>query len=264
MNRTHYPLKELGSRLKASPQEQSSPGRILIVDEKTGDYQQALAETLPNCRFVLEACPETARRLFLSSPFDLVLLAHSDLIPCLDWLPLFKSLRPSVSVIVITSRGCEELAVQAFRHGAIDYFGKPLDLAALELSIRAVLGYRRKHNENEIPQPAGGLLRALRYIEANFHTPISLARAAREAGMSISCFERHLKELTGKTFVAHLNGLRVAKAREMLQANRAPMLQVALACGFVNQSHFNRVFRKIAGVTPGEYRKSVSADSGKS
>jgi AraC-like DNA-binding protein len=35
------------------------------------------------------------------------------------------------------------------------------------------------------------------------------------------------------------------------------MLQVALACGFGNQSHFNRVFRKIAGVTPGEYRKSV-------
>jgi AraC family transcriptional regulator len=42
------------------------------------------------------------------------------------------------------------------------------------------------------------------------------------------------------------------------------MLQVALACGFSNQSHFNRVFRKIAGVTPGEYRKAVSADSGKS
>ena len=264
MNRTHYRLSELGSRLKALPQEGSSPCRILIVDEETDDYRQALAATLPNCRFIPEACPEMARRLFLSSPFDLVLLAHSERIRCLDWLPLFKSLRPSVSVIVITACGCEELAVQAFRRGAIDYFGKPLDLAALELSIRAVLGFCRKRREEEMPPPAGGPPKALRYIEANVHTPISLDRAAREPGMSVSCFERHLKQLTGKTFVAHLNTLRVARARELLQANCSSMLQVALACGFSNQSHFNRVFRKFAGVTPGEYRRSVAAEAGKS
>jgi transcriptional regulator GlxA family with amidase domain len=159
-------------------------------------------------------------------------------------------------VIVITACGCEELAVQAFRHGAIDYFAKPLDLAALELSIRAALGYRRKRQEDEMPPPAGRLLKALRYIEANFHTPIDLARAAREAGMSVSCFERYLKNQTGMTFIAYLNSMRIAKARDLLRANRSPMLQVALACGFSNQSHFNRVFRKIAGVTPGEYRKN--------
>jgi AraC-like DNA-binding protein len=34
------------------------------------------------------------------------------------------------------------------------------------------------------------------------------------------------------------------------------MLQIALACGFSNQSHFNRVFKKLTGVTPGTYRKS--------
>lgn len=263
MDRNHYHLHELGSRLKALHKERSSPGRILLLDEESGEYRQALAETLSTCQFTLEACPETARRLFLSSPFDLVLLAHSDRIRCLDWLRLFKSLRPSVSVIVITACGCEELAVQAFRHGAIDYFRKPLDLAALELSIRAVLEFRRKHKESEMPQPEGRLHKALRYIESNFHTPISLDRAAREAGMSVSCFARHLKQLTGNTFVAHLNGLRVARSKELLQANRSPMLQVALACGFGNQSHFNRVFRKIVGVTPGEYRRSVVAGSGK-
>jgi AraC-like DNA-binding protein len=264
MNRTHYPLSELGSRLKTLPPEPSASGQILIIDEENADYRQTLAEALPNCRFTHEPCPETARQLFLASPIDLVLLSHSSRISCLDWLPLFKSLRPSVSVIVITTCGCEELAVQVFRHGAIDYFRKPLDLAALELNIRAVLGFRRKRREGEVPQPAGGLPKALRYIEANVHTPISLDRAAREAGMSVSCFERHLKQLTGNTFVTHLNGLRVSRARELLQTNRSSMLQIALACGFSNQSHFNRVFRKIAGITPGEYRKSVSVDSRKS
>lgn len=264
MNRTHYPLSELGSRLKTLPQEPSASGQILIIDEENADYRQTLAEALPNCRFTHEPCPETARQLFLASPIDLVLLSHSSRISCLDWLPLFKSLRPSVSVIVITTCGCEELAVQVFRHGAIDYFRKPLDLAALELNIRAVLGFRRKRREGEVPQPAGGLPKAMRYIETNFHTALSLARAAREAAMSVSCFERCLKKQTGTTFVTYLNSLRIARAKELLQANRAPMLQVALACGFGNQSHFNRVFRKIVGVTPGEYRKSVSVDSGRS
>jgi AraC-like DNA-binding protein len=168
------------------------------------------------------------------------------------------------SVTILSACGCEELAGLASSHGAIEYFGKPLDLSALELSIGAVLGFRRKRQEAEMPQSAGGLPKALRYLETNFHTPISPARAASEAGMSVSCFERHLKQLTGKPFVAHLNGLRVARAKELLQANHSSLLQIALACGFGNQSHFNRVFRKIAGVTPGEYRKSVFVDSGRS
>ena len=258
MDRTCYSLSELASRLEVLTQEAPSSERILIVDEEGDACLQALAELLPHCHFTLEACPETARRELLSSPFDLVILSHSERINCLKWLPRFKLLRPSVSIFVVTDCGCEDLAVQAFRHGATDYFRKSLDLPALESSIRSVLESYGKGNGNGIPQSEGGLLKALGYLDANFNTPISLARAAREAGMSISCFERKLKQLTGKTFVVHLNGLRVARAKELLRSNRSPMLKVALACGFTNQSHFNRVFRTIAGVTPGEYRKSVS------
>lgn len=257
MSRSHYPLRELGSRLKALPQELPTPGRILVVDEEGDHYRQAFAESLSHCDFIDEPCPDKARQLFLATPFDLVILSHSERIDCLEWLPLFKSLRPSVSVIVTTACGCEELAVQAFRLGAIDYFRKHLDMPALELSIRAVLDYSRKRITSEPQQASLGLMLALRFIETNLHTPICLARAALEAGMSISCFERHLKQLTGSTFVAHVNGLRVNKASEMLRSNRTTILQVALACGFSNQSHFNRVFRKVTGVTPGEYRKSA-------
>lgn len=258
MDRTRYSLSELASRLEALPQEAPSSGRILIVDEEGDACRQALAGLLPHCHFTLVSCPETARRELLSSPLDLVILSHSERINCLEWLPRFKSLRPSVSIFVVTDCGCEDLAVQAFRHGATDYFRKSLDLPALESSIRAVLDSCRKANGNGIQHSEGGLLKALGYMAGNFHTPISLARAACEAGMSISCFERNLKQLTGKTFVVYLNGLRVARAKELLRSNRSPMLKVALACGFTNQSHFNRVFRKAAGVTPGEYRKSVS------
>ncbi len=256
MSRTHYPLNELGSRLKALPQEPPSPGRILVIGEDGDHYRQAFAESLSHCLFIHEACPDAARQLFLASPFDLVILCHSERIDCLEWLPLFKSLRPSVSVIVTTASGCEDLAVQAFRLGAIDYFSRLFEVDELVLSIRAVLEIRGRFTASGTPLPAGGLQRALRYMETNFHEPMTLDRAAGEAGMSVSCFERYLKSQTGMTFTTYLNSLRISRAKELLLANHAPMLQVALSCGFTNQSHFNRVFKRIAGMAPGEYRKS--------
>jgi len=116
MGRFHYHLSELGSRLKTLSREAASPGRILIVDGEGDACRQALADTLPKCHFTLEASPERARQLFLSSHFDLLLLSHSEGRSCLEWLPIFKSLRPSVPVIVTTDCGCEELAAPWRRH----------------------------------------------------------------------------------------------------------------------------------------------------
>lgn len=256
MSRAHYYLSELAFSLNGKT---SASGRVLVVDEEE-DAWESLAETLPNCRFTLEACPEKARQLFLSSPFDLVIQSHSKQINCLEWIHLFKSMRPSVSVIVTTDCGGEELAVQAFRRGAIDYFRKPFAANELGMSIRAILEIQKKFRDSGKQLPARGLQKALRYMESHFNLPMSLDRAASEAGMSVSCFERNLKNQTGMTFTSYLNRIRVASAKELLQTKHAPMLQVALACGFTNQSHFNRVFRKLAGVTPGEYRKSASCD----
>ena len=259
MKRNHYLLRELGGHLRGVPQGAAYPGQILILDEEGEHYRKILAANLPECRFTLEGNPDAARRHFLFSPTDLVILNHSTRICCLDLLQTFKAERPSVSVIVVTGCGSEKLAVQAFRHGAIDYFKKPFLPEELALSIRAVLEIRKKFLNSGKPLPVSGLQRALRYMESNFQAPMSLDDAAREAGMSVSCFERYLKNQTGLTFTGYLNSLRIARAKELIQASHAPMLQVALACGFGNQSHFNRVFRKITGTTPGAYRLDNSS-----
>ncbi len=257
MNRAHYLLQELGAQLRNLPQGATYPGRILIVDEEGEQYGKPLAAILPECRVIIEANPEAARRYFLSSPTDLVILNHSPRISCLELLPDFKSLRPSVSVIVVTGCGSEEMAVQVFRHGAIDYFRKPFEINALELTVRAALEFQRKRKERKAPQPLTGIQRALRYIEAKFNEPISLNQAAREASMSISCFERRLKKQTGMTFTGFVNALRVAKAKEMIKKENCSMLQVSITCGFSNQSHFNRTFKQFTKMSPLAFRKSA-------
>ena len=261
MKRSHYHLQELGIQLRSLRKGTTYPGWILIVDEKGEQYGKSLAAILPECRFVIEADQEAARRHFLSSPTDLVILDHSPRISCLELLLTFKSLRPSVSVIVVTGCGSEEFVTQVFRHGAIDYFRKPFDINALELTVRAALEFQRKRKENKDPQPVSGIQRGMRYIEAKINEPILLSQVAREAGMSISCFERHLKKQTGMTFTAFVIALRVANTKEMIKKEDCSMLQIALACGFGNQSHFNRVFRKITGTTPRAFRQGCSSNS---
>jgi two-component system response regulator YesN len=255
MDRTHYSVQELGIQLRKLSRT-AFPGRILIVDEEGERYGKPLATFLPECRFTLMACPKAAKWHFLSSPTDLVILNHSPQCSCFELLQAFKLFRPSVAVVVVTDCGSEDLAVQVFRHGAIDYFRKPFDVRQLESTVRAMLEFRRKRKEKEPPQPVSGMQRALRFIEGNFRSPLKLEQAANEAGMSISCFERHLKLRTGMTFTAYVNGLRIARARELLGMTSTSMLHIALTCGFGNQSHFNRVFKKLTGLTPGEYRKA--------
>ncbi|MDD2320938.1 MAG: helix-turn-helix domain-containing protein [Geobacteraceae bacterium] len=255
MNRSHYLLQELGSQLLCHSRAKLYPGRILIVDGKGNHYDKILASNLPECQFICEVNPEIARRIFLSSPIDLVIMNHSPSLSCLKLLPAFKLARPSVSVIVVTNCGSEELAVQVFRQGAIDYFRMPVDINSLELAIRAVLEFQRTRKEKKSPQALSGIQRAILYIKANYTNPLSLSRVAREASMSISCFERHLKKQTGMTFTEFVNAQRVAKAKEMIRKENFSMMQIALVCGFGNQSHFNRVFRKVAGTTPRGYRK---------
>jgi AraC-like DNA-binding protein len=257
MTRAHYLLKELGTQLQNLPEGMPFPGRILIVDEEGEDYGQALASILPGCRITVVACPTMAKRHFLSSPTDLVVLNHSPGVSCLELLPAFKICHPSVPVVVVTGCGSEDLAIEAFRHGAIDYFRKPFDFRDLELTLRAILEFRRKRKEKEHSQPVGGIQKALLFIEANFHSSLRLDQVARQVGMSVSCFERHLKKQKGMTFVAYVNNLRVARARELLQVTSATMLEIALSCGFGNQSHFNRVFKKLTGCTPGDCRKKT-------
>lgn len=50
---------------------------------------------------------------------------------------------------------------------------------------------------------------------------------------------------------------RIDRARTLLRTSNAPLAEVAIACGFADQSHFTRVFASIVGATPGNWRRSV-------
>ena len=95
----------------------------------------------------------------------------------------------------------------------------------------------------------------LDYIAINYGDNILLEDMAAEANLSPSHFSRLFKQTIGQSPYQFLMAYRVEQAKKMLGKPNALMIDIALYCGFSDQAHFSRTFKKIEGLTPKQYRK---------
>jgi len=96
--------------------------------------------------------------------------------------------------------------------------------------------------------------RAKQYLLGNLASRVSNADVAAACGLSQNYFVTAFRQGTGETPHACLLRFRVAKAKELLLGPMA-IADIALACGFGDQSHLTRVFAKHTGIAPGEWRR---------
>lgn len=97
--------------------------------------------------------------------------------------------------------------------------------------------------------------RVCNYINKHLMGGIERARVAREAHLSEGAFSRFFKLRTGKTLPQFVNELRVGRACRLLVEDESKITDVALDCGFLNLTNFNRRFLEITGRSPGNYRR---------
>ncbi len=102
------------------------------------------------------------------------------------------------------------------------------------------------------------ITRARQYIEANSHEDLSLAIVARHAGMSSFYFCKMFRKVTGVHFARYVSCVRVEKAKNLLLNPNYRVSEIAFEIGFQSLTHFNRIFKNIAGQSPTEYRRHLS------
>jgi AraC family transcriptional regulator len=113
-----------------------------------------------------------------------------------------------------------------------------------------------------LPLPArGGLApwqvrRAKEILCNNLDGRVQLKEVARECRLSVSHFSRAFRRSMGAAPHNWLLARRVEAAEEKLRDDRLTLLDVALACGFADQSHLTRVFTRMVGVSPGAWRRA--------
>jgi AraC family transcriptional regulator len=99
------------------------------------------------------------------------------------------------------------------------------------------------------------LRRALDFIRAHLDRDPTIAQLASECGLSSGYFSRAFRRSTGVTPHQWLMRRRIERARELLLAGDRALADIAVVCGFVDQSHFSRVFAKFEGDSPGRWRR---------
>lgn len=109
------------------------------------------------------------------------------------------------------------------------------------------------------PRPGTGCLNrwqqrlAKELIEAHISGGLRLSQLAETCGLRTSQFAHAFRATVGVAPYQWLSTRRIARAKALLRGTR-PLADVALACGFSDQSHFTRAFRCAVGVTPGYWR----------
>lgn len=91
-------------------------------------------------------------------------------------------------------------------------------------------------------------------MTAALQEPVSNAELARAAGMSARAFERAFLQEYGLSPQQYLKRLRLQTACHLLVETRESIAAIAQHCGFADQSHLTRAFRRVTGATPGAYR----------
>lgn len=95
---------------------------------------------------------------------------------------------------------------------------------------------------------------ALEHIREHFRLPLKLAEMAALCWVSGSYFSKLFRQVTGRSFPAYLNQLRVEEAERILQNSNETIVSIALSLGYEDCGYFIRVFKKSTGVTPAAYR----------
>lgn len=179
------------------------------------------------------------------------------------------------SIIFLTAYDEFEFAKRAIRVRALDYLLKPSakeDLIAVleeavwlsrgrtqekDFSVRNALQSKEMQEKDEKSDSMKNqaLAEHIRvYLETHYMEDISLQDAAEQLHYSDAYFCRFFKQNFDKSFIMYLSELRIEKAKELLADITVNIKEIGQEVGYRDSSYFTKVFKRITGVTPSEYR----------
>jgi AraC-like DNA-binding protein len=175
-----------------------------------------------------------------------------------DWAERDDAPPRAARWVVFRDRALRGALVRA--HAALA--GEPAGELAIDEAVLGAVAALRPHLRPGPPARGreraehAAVRRARRQLTDRWDQRVTLAELAADAGLSRFELVRRFGEQNGVTPHAFQINLRVDHARTLLAAGIAPAA-VAAACGFADQAHLTRVFKRAVGVSPGRYARAV-------
>ncbi|MBD1373527.1 response regulator [Hazenella sp. IB182357] len=95
-----------------------------------------------------------------------------------------------------------------------------------------------------------------KYIDQHYHEEISLQDLAHQYQLSAYYISKRFKEAFNMNYVDYLTDLRIKEAKRLIRAGKKSMKQICFAVGYHDPNYFSRVFKKMCGLTPTQYKKT--------
>lgn len=147
----------------------------------------------------------------------------------------------------------------------LDYFEKiegMEDVRSLSLWLNNFISKSFEHALGKLDLKQVDIVtKAKRYIVDNYMRPdLSLGDVAEYVGLNEKYFTTKFSSQNGETFQSYLTGIRIQKAKELINTTSFKMYEISLMVGYSNPEHFNRIFKKEVGISPNRYRKALNSE----
>lgn len=113
----------------------------------------------------------------------------------------------------------------------------------------------RMDQVGSVVEPYREMTPSVAYVMNHYAERISIRGLAEMTGLSLSQFDRRFKDLFQMTPSDYIHRVRVNAARSLLEKSEESIGEIAVECGFYDQSHFTKRFKRVIGMSPSAYRK---------
>lgn len=174
--------------------------------------------------------------------------------------------RPSEKAFDRAMSRAEELGVEFDKPRAREAFFKSSVVPASKLDSAAILlgvfadHLSMKSNQIAVQQANAEppvITKAKRYIEERYAEDLSLGEVAAAVHTSLFYFCKLFRKATHVSFTEYVSRVRIEKAKNLLLNPNLRVSEIAYETGFQSLTHFNRVFKKLAGESPTKYRQRL-------
>lgn len=186
--------------------------------------------------------------------------------PKKDGIEILKDMKNgdiSCQVVILSGHDEFKYAQQAVRYGARDYLLKPVRSAdilrmLLEIAdeVEGVEALSEEHRESDGDRYKI-VERAKEYVKEHYFENLTLNVVAEKVGITPGYLSTLFNKTENGGFVDYLNQVRIDIACMYLKQNYFKVYEIAYKVGFRDEKYFTKVFRKVVGMSPSEYKKQV-------
>ena len=123
------------------------------------------------------------------------------------------------------------------------------------ISTELLIAASRQYSQTAERRPPPWLEKVKERLREHFSEPPGLHELSKAVGIHPTHLARVFRQFEHRTVGDYVREVRIRYARQRILGSNAPLLEIALDAGFADQTHFTRSFKRITGMTPGEFRR---------